>query len=264
MADIRWSGRAKHQYRFGRRKPLSGRQCLGLTSCSHDPYGDPVYIDIAYVAVANSPRITRGQIGMKKIRGIKRHPPPNTGPNRSSPPTNGGGDDRRHRQRSFETGEKRTYVVLPAAAGIVGRKPPPGRTAAGAGQALPDETSAEKCATRCRCVLGPALNRIYFLLRRTANYARFTAASSTNRTHLYREFAGCMNPAAGLSPLSARTARTRQYQRVRRFGALPMSVMMVIWAITPTRQTRGDGNGTGSRSPNTREARANSRGWDFA
>jgi len=81
---------------------------------------------------------------------------------------------------------------------------------------------------------------------------------------LYREFAGCMNPVAGSSPLALEPGTfALPIEASDGSGRITMSVMMVNSGDYADTADAGDGNGRQSVTEYAKYA-ANSRGWDLA
>ena len=121
---------------------------------------------------------------------------------------------------------------------------------------LLDETRQKVRDTFAAFFRGRRWNRISPFATTYGNHDFQCGILADEQDDLYREFAGCMNPVAGSSPLALEPGHVRVADRsVRRFGAYHNERDAgQFGAITPTRQTRVTAT-DGSRSPNTRNTR---------
>ena len=167
-------------------------------------------------------------------------------------------DDRRHRHRFAETGEKRRSQrfcsKLESWAEAINRV-----TAA----SLLDETR-QKVRDTFAAFLGPALESHIPFAATYGNHDFQCGILADEQDDLYREFAGCMNPVAGSSPLALEPGTfALPIEASDGSGRITMSVMMVNSGDYADTADAGDGNGRQSVTEYAKYA-ANSRGWDLA
>ena len=167
-------------------------------------------------------------------------------------------DDRRHRHRFAETGEKRRSQRFCQQAGIVGGS----HQSRHRGDAARRDTA--ESARHVRRVLGPALESRIPFAATYGNHDFQCGILADEQDDLYREFAGCMNPVAGSSPLALEPGTfALPIEASDGSGRITMSVMMVNSGDYADTADAGDGNGRQSVTEYAKYA-ANSRGWDLA
>ena len=112
--------------------------------------------------------------------------------------------------------------------------------------------------------MGPALESHIPFAATYGNHDFQCGILADEQDDLYREFAGCMNPVAGSSPLALEPGTfALPIEASDGSGRITMSVMMVNSGDYADTADAGDGNGRQSVTEYAKYA-ANSRGWDLA
>ena len=128
---------------------------------------------------------------------------------------------------------------------------------------LLDETR-QKVRDTFAAFLGPALESRIPFAATYGNHDFQCGILADEQDDLYREFAGCMNPVAGSSPLALEPGTfALPIEASDGSGRITMSVMMVNSGDYADTADAGDGNGRQSVTEYAKYA-ANSRGWDLA
>lgn len=128
---------------------------------------------------------------------------------------------------------------------------------------LLDETR-QKVRDTFAAFLGPALESHIPFAATYGNHDFQCGILADEQDDLYREFAGCMNPVAGSSPLALEPGTfALPIEASDGSGRITMSVMMVNSGDYADTADAGDGNGRQSVTEYAKYA-ANSRGWDLA
>ena len=110
-------------------------------------------------------------------------------------------------------------------------------------------------ARHVRRVFGAGVGIAYPFAATYGNHDFQCGILADEQDDLYREFAGCMNPVAGSSPLALEPGTfALPIEASDGSGRITMSVMMVNSGDYADTADAGDGNGR-SRSPNTRNTR---------
>ena len=126
---------------------------------------------------------------------------------------------------------------------------------------LLDETR-QKVRDTFAAFLGPALESRIPFAATYGNHDFQCGILADEQDDLYREFAGCMNPVAGSSPLALEPGTfALPIEASDGSGRITMSVMMVNSGDYADTADAGDGNGRQSVTEYAKYA-ANSRGWD--